>query len=58
MLDWDMVALLDGRPLDERRIGGRMLDWDTVTLLDERPLDGREGAGLGYGGVAELPGDS
>ena len=37
MLDWDTVALLDGRQLDER------------TLVK---LDGRESAGLGYGGLA------
>jgi hypothetical protein len=37
MLDWDKVALLNGRQLDER------------TLVD---LDGRRSAGLGYGGVA------
>ena len=59
VLDWDMVALLDGRLLGERRMGGRVLDWDTSVLLDGRPLnectravlDGRESAGLGYGGV-------
>ena len=46
MLDWDTVALLDWRQLDERtldcrRMGGRVLDWDTVVLLDGRPLDER-----------------
>ena len=56
------MALLDGRPLDERtvaerRMGGRVMDWDTVALLDGTQrtlvmLDGRERAGLGYGGVA------
>ena len=37
MLDWDVVALLDGRLLDER------------TLVK---LDGRMSAGLECGGVA------
>ena len=37
VLDWDTVALVDGRPLDER----------TLALLDVR-----ERAGLGYGGFA------
>ena len=37
VLDWDTAALLDGRPLDERKLA----------VLDER-----ESAGLGYGGVA------
>ena len=58
MLDWETVALLDGRQLDERRMGGRVLDWDTVALLDEKPLDERRMAGLGYVGVAGWAGDS
>ena len=60
VLDWDTVALLDGRLLDERMMGGRVLDWDVVALLDGRlldertlvKLDGRRSAGLEYGGVA------
>ena len=36
VLDWDTVALLDGRQADERMMGGRVLDWDTVALLDGR----------------------
>ena len=37
VLDWDTVALLDGRQADER----------TLAVLDER-----ESIGLGYGAVA------
>ena len=37
VLDWDTVALLDGRPLDERTLA--VLDW-------------RESAGLRHGGIA------
>ena len=40
VLDWDTVALLNGRQADERRMEGRVLDWDTVALLDGRLLDG------------------
>ena len=62
MLDWDTVALLDRRPLDERTLeilsaglkirwrcwmGGRQLDECTLAVLD-----GRESAGLGHSGVA------
>ena len=36
VLEWDTVALLDGRQADERMMGGRVLDWDTVALLDGR----------------------
>ena len=43
MLDWDTVALLDGRSLDERMMGGRVLDWDTVALLDGRLLENGRG---------------
>ena len=43
VLDWDTVALLDGRQLDERKLA--VLDW-------------RESAGLGKGGVAGRAGDS
>jgi hypothetical protein len=61
-MDWDTVALLDGRPLDERTLavlsaglkirwrcwmGGRKLDERTLVVLD-----GRKGAGLGHGGIA------
>jgi hypothetical protein len=35
------IGIRCGRPLDERRTGGRVLDWDTVALLDRRPLDER-----------------
>ena len=60
VLDWDTMALLDGRLLDERMMGGRVLDWDVVALLDGRlldertlvKLDGRMSAGLECGGVA------
>ena len=34
VLEWNTVALLDRRQLDERRMGGRVLEWDTVVLLD------------------------
>ena len=38
MILWDTLALLDGRPLDERTLalldGRRLLDWDTLALLD------------------------
>ena len=37
VLEWDTVALLDGRQLEERK---------------PVVLDGRESAGVGYGGVA------
>jgi hypothetical protein len=43
VLDWDRVALLDGRLLDERMMGGRVFDWDVEALLDGRLLDGEAG---------------
>jgi hypothetical protein len=49
------MALLNGRPLDERRIGERVLDWDTVVgrAGDSWISVGwAESAELGYGGVA------
>ena len=61
-MDWDTVALLDGRPLDDCTLavlsaglkirlrcwmGGRQLDERTLVVLD-----GRKGVGLGHGGIA------
>ena len=59
VLEWDTVALQDGRQADERRMGGgRVLDWDTAALLDGRLLDKRTLAVLSvYNGVARLTGD-